>query len=106
MIPTHITLHGDAFLVTRATEEELVDAWADTDFTEHTMRVEDKADDKASLRFLGHEVVHIALHHSGVDQYMEDNLEEAVCWAVGHALVDFIRENPAFVEAVREAYQP
>lgn len=104
MIPTHVTLHGDTYLITRATKDEMVDAWADTDFVEHTMRVDEEADDRASLRFLGHELIHVVFHHSGVDQFLENHLEEALCWAMGHALVDIIRENPAFVDAVREAF--
>jgi hypothetical protein len=64
-----------------------------------TIKIRDDATGTAFLCILGHECTHFALAWSGLSQILQSHdesgkLEEAVCDAMGRALVEFIAENP------------
>ncbi len=92
VFPTHITILGRKFKIIFTTDIMVNDkpAGGAVDFDLMQIEIDEGLSPANKLKTLLHEVTHIGLDVSGIDQTMPDFVVESICQTNGNVFYDFL----------------
>lgn len=75
------------------------------DFTHRRIEIEAGMDAKNRISTVYHEAIHALIRHSGLDEFVDPKIEEAICAMLGRALPKLLTDNPDLVAQVFQSFE-